>query len=446
MSLNRREMLGRSAVTGFALLGSTQMLAGTSAAAAAPPRAAGFGDLLPDPEGILDLPRGFRYRVVSRAGQRLTNNPGVVPGAQDGMAAFAAPRNHVRLVNNHEQEDAADYPAVAGREFTYDPGAQGGTTTIELDAANNIRSEYVSLAGTVRNCNGGMTPWQTWLSCEETEVRAGGSYTMDHGYVFEVDPSNPASNRDPVPLAAMGRFSHESVAVDPASGICYQTEDDTAPNGLFYRFTPHNQPGGLHTLRDGGVLHAMRAEGLDDLSAAREAGERYRVRWVEVPDPAAARTSVRQQFSDSEVTRSRKLEGMWWGDGGAYFVASYARLNDGSAAPHDGQVWFYNPADDTITLTLRMAVTPDKHDLDGPDNITVSPYGGVVVAEDGAGLQHLYGINTDNSTYLIARNRISDSEFTGPTFSPDGHTLFACIQEPGLVLAITGPWRRQPGR
>src|SRR5699024_3288361 len=223
MSISRRDLMGRSASAGvgFALLGSTSMLAGSSPAAAAPERAAGFGPLVPDPAGILDLPRGFRYRIVSRAGQRLAGHPGVVPGTQDGMASFAAAHNHVRLVNNHEQEDAADYPVRAEPQFTYDPGALGGTTTIEVDGANRTRSEYVSLEGTVRNCAGGRTPWQTWLSCEETEARAGGAYTKDHGFVFEVDPSDPGNNRHPVPLRAMGRFSHESVAVDPHTGVCY---------------------------------------------------------------------------------------------------------------------------------------------------------------------------------------------------------------------------------
>lgn len=152
---------------------------------------------------------------------------------------------------------------------------------------------------------------------------------------------------------------------------------------------------------------------------------------------------MRNQFSDAAISRSRKLEGTWWGDGGCYFVASYARTEDGSAAAHDGQVWFYDPLEETITLKLRMAVTSDQNDLDGPDNITVSPYGGVVVAEDGGGIQHLFGITDGGSTYPLARNRFSESEFTGPNFSPDGRTLFANIQDPGIVFAITGPWRRQ---
>ena len=80
-----------------------------------------------------------------------------------------------------------------------------------------------------------------------------------------------------------------------------------------------------------------------DLSLATEPGTRYEVSWVDVPDRDAQTVSVRKQFTDDQVTRSRKLEGQWWGDGGAYFVASFARSSDGSVNEHDGQVWFYDP-------------------------------------------------------------------------------------------------------
>ena len=42
----------------------------------------------------------------------------------------------------------------------------------------------------------------------------------------------------------------------------------------------------------------------------------------------------------------------------------------------------------------------------------------------------------------MARNELNDSEFTGPAFSADGKMLFANIQAPGHVFAITGPWGR----
>ena len=73
---------------------------------------------------------------------------------------------------------------------------------------------------------------------------------------------------------------------------------------------------------------------------------------------------------------------------------------------------------------------------------TVSPYGGVILAEDGEGIQHLVGVTDQGKAYPLARNEEGTGEFTGPTFSADGKTLFACIQMPGYVFAITGPWRR----
>jgi hypothetical protein len=165
-----------------------------------------------------------------------------------------------------------------------------------------------------------------------------------------------------------------------------------------------------------------------------------------VPDRDAATTSTRKQFTDDQVTRSRKLEGMWWGDGGAYFTASFARFTDGSAAQHDGQVWFLDPKRGTLELKLHFAYTPDDQDTDpdGPDNITVSPFGGVILAEDGDGQQHLVGSTDRGDVFFFARNEEPEqSEFAGPTFSHDRRILFANVQSPGFVYAIQGPWRRQ---
>ena len=124
---------------------------------------------------------------------------------------------------------------------------------------------------------------------------------------------------------------------------------------------------------------------MPDLSAYSVPGTAVTLGWVTVPDPLATTASTRVQLP--EVNRSRKFEGAWWGDGGAYVVCSYARTSDGSVGVHDGQVWHLDPAAGTLTLRVHFPVNPDPaSDLpDGPDNITVCPWGGLLLAEDGEG-------------------------------------------------------------
>ncbi|HEX5588211.1 MAG TPA: alkaline phosphatase PhoX [Acidimicrobiia bacterium] len=444
--ITRRDLLKGSALAGLGILGAG-MLDGLTFTLPASAQTGGFGALQPDPAGVLDLPVGFRYDVVSRAGQALRGQAsGLVPGRPDGTAAFPGPSNGVWLVNNHEQGGTTTFPAVAAPELTYDPGATGGTTTLLVDKHNQLVSEYVSLAGTFNNCAGGATPWGTWLTCEETEQRAGsGGFTRDHGFVFEVSPDDPGANEAPTPLSALGRFAHEAVVVDPERGHLYLTEDASSPNGLLYRFTPATLPNALHTLRDGGVLEAFSSPGVPDLSVFDQLGTQLPVQWTPVPDPSGIPVSTRKQFG-AEVTRSRKYEGLWWGNGRAYVVCSFARFSDGSAAEHDGQVWSYDPAAQSLTLEAYFPVNTDPSGSgadvpDGPDNITVNPWGGVLVAEDGIGTQHLVAV-VEGQPFLLARNALSESEFTGVNFAPDRHTLFANIQDEGYVLAITGPFAR----
>ncbi|MEV6208811.1 alkaline phosphatase PhoX [Kitasatospora sp. NPDC051914] len=479
MSLSRRDFVNRSTMLGAGVLiaGSAEVLATAPGAIAAPAggdapaekgahTALGYGPLVPDPEGVLALPKGFKYRIITHTGKTTLVTGESTPSNHDGTAAFPGRHGATLLVNNHELKGGRSnwpHPVPLLEGFVYDPAAAGGCTVVEVAKRGRQVREWVGLAGTSTNCAGGTTPWGTWLSGEETEDKAGkNGMTKDHGYIFEVDPYDQDANRDPKPIKAFGRYPHEAAVVDPRRGHVYLTEDASGPNGLLYRWTPptgfcHGK-GKLRTLADdAGVLEAFKCfdshgKLVDDLSRATKIGTTYGVDWVKVPDRDAKTVSVRKQFKDGEVTRSRKLEGMWWGDGGTYFVASYAR--EESPVQHDGQVWFYNPARRTVTLKVLLGVNSDvwadNGNYDGPDNITVSPHGGLVIAEDGEGQQHLFGTTDDGRTFPIARNEFNlgtaeepeFSEFTGVTFSADGETLFANIQDPGIMLAITGPWHR----
>jgi len=476
-SVSRRTVLGGTAVgVGVALSGSLEAFARPQPGVR--PRDSGYGPLIPDPASVIALPEGFTYKVLARSGQPIQGRPH--PSDPDGMGVFARPTGGSILVSNHEYGASEAYRVVAAPELTYDTGSFGGTSTIEVDAGGEPVSVYTSLAGTENNCAGGITPWGTWLTCEETERRKGtpvGTGTMrrvllkDHGYVFEVHPTNLDSNRNPVPLKFLGRYSHEAVAVDPRTHDIYLTEDAVNPNGLYYRWQPprgfNGRVGALRELADSpggdtaGRLQAMSCyrgrRQIVDLSEATEVGTRYKVRWVDVPDrlaisptdpPTRSQDYVDDDGNSIPVTRSRKLEGAWWGNGGAYFVASFARpleVGDGSLNAHDGQVWFYDPSQRTVTLKTLFGPNkqPDSEGtFDGPDNITVSPHGGLIVAEDGQGIQHLIGVTSHGHPYAFARNQTGDGEFCGPSFSTDGKTLFVNIQAPGLTLAITGPWHR----
>ncbi|MFF2701152.1 alkaline phosphatase PhoX [Streptomyces cyaneofuscatus] len=446
----RRQVLaGSGAAAAIAFTGTfSELFAGTAAARGH----SGYGPLVPDPDGLLDLPKGFRYRVLSREGDPLRSGEGKVPSNHDGMTALAGRNGRVHLVRNHENRHTAKIgvPTVAG--LTYDPAAKGGCTSLELDGRNKVLGERVAIAGTAVNCAGGPTPWRTWLTCEETEDKAGtNGYTKDHGFIFEVDGADPRRT-GAVPLTAMGRFQHEAIAVDPKNGIVYETEDAfDKPFGLFYRFLPEKPLGGTGSLRAGGALEAMRVPGLPDLSVVQETGASFdRVEWVPVPDPLAAETPIRlQDFGPKGITHAQKLEGCYWGGSSVYFVSSYARSDEGSAADHYGQVWRYEPKKRRLTLVVVFGPDTDiQLPGESPDNICLAADGGLMVCEDGGGAQHVLGVTRRGEVYTMARGRQNIGtpeepewgEFAGVTFSPDGSTMYVNCYTPGTTFAVTGPW------
>lgn len=451
LSATRRQILAGTgaSVAGIAFTGAfSELFAGTAAARGH----AGYGAVVPDPAGLLDLPRGFRYKVLSREGDPLRSGEGSVPGNHDGMGAFAGRRGRVHLVRNHENRASARLGVPTVRGLTYDPAAKGGCTAIELDGRNNVLGERVAIAGTAVNCSGGLTPWGTWLTCEETEDKAGtNGYTKDHGFVFEVHPADPLRT-GAVPLTAMGRFQHEAIAVDPRSGIVYETEDAfQKPFGLFYRFLPNRPLGGTGSLRAGGALEAMRVPGVPDLSAIQETGATFGgVEWVPVPDSQARQTPIRlQDFGPKGITHAQKLEGCYWGGRSVYFVSSFARAAEGSAADHYGQVWKYEPHRRRLTLVVVFGPSSDiQLPGESPDNICLAPGGGLMVCEDGNGAQHVYGLTKRGEVYEMARGaqnigtpeRPEWGEFAGVTFSPDGETMYVNCYAPGTTFAVTGPW------
>jgi hypothetical protein len=328
-TLPRRSFLlgaGGGAAGVLAFSGSLAAVLGTQAGAASRAtgsRVPGYGPLVPDPAGLLDLPAGFRYVAFSRVGTDLLDDGTPVPGSHDGMAAFAGPGGRTLLVRNHEispedveEDGAAPVPHVDGH--TYDPQGTGGTTTLVVDRDRRLESHAVSLAGTSSNCAGGPTPWGTWLTCEETDEVIDG---VLHGYVFEVDP---VAGGDPRPLTGLGRFEHEAVSLDQA-GTVYLTEDADSPFGQIYRFRPDSPGRRGGGLRDGGRLETLRIPDLagTDLSAVADAGTVFTgLEWLPVATPDAPEgEKLRELYPGTPIP---KAEGTWAGGGSIWFVSSHA--------------------------------------------------------------------------------------------------------------------------
>jgi secreted PhoX family phosphatase len=454
----------------------------------------GYGPLVPAGDDLA-LPAGFQYRVIANEGDPMDDGfP--TPKAMDGMAAFPLRNGNVLLVRNQEDAQAGNTlrPRPDGststsagilahrldthygpRAFAYDTYAAGGTTTLEVEPHGRRRlvSQHWSLVGTLRNCAGGPTPWGSWLSCEETlESSSATGYAQNHGYVFEVPIDTvPGTPAQPVALTHLGRFAHEAVAVDPATGIVYETEDQGDGSG-FYRFVPSampTQPGDLAVTS--GVLQMLKVRSAAGYETAinQTPGVPLAVEWVTItnPDPVPASVVVSGQTLSSVFVeglalggaRFRRLEGCWYGNGKIYFIST----NGGNMG--FGQVWVYDPAAETIA----MIVESPTHDVfDGPDNVCITPRGGLVFCEDATAAQFLIGVSPSGEVFQLARNLRNTIEFAGACFSPDGKTLFVNLYgrgtertttpyrspvqipvgperfERAATVAIWGPWKSGP--
>lgn len=438
--------LGRRALLRGGLLGAAaasipfQALAATSAAAAPVklPFGPDYGPLSPVRDQatgltLLALPKGFEYLSYGWTNDAMGDGV-ATPSAHDGMAAFRH-GDLVHIVRNHERGAGAAFASPA-----YNPAAGGGTSTIVFDPdAGQFLDSWGSLGGTIRNCAGGPTPWGTWLSCEETFSSTAG---MRHGYVFEV-PSDGRS--DAVPYQAMGRFNHEAAAIDPATGIVYETED--RGDACLYRFVP-NVPGDL---AKGGQLEAlMIGDAVRDTRPDGSGAAYGVVSWVAVDDPDPATDTIRSAAQQKGAAVFGRLEGAWYGNERIYALTT----NGGPAG--QGQVFELDPATDELTV---LFASPSAEVLNNPDNMCVSPRGGLVLCEDGSGAEFVHGLTTEGEIFRFAEN-VADlrggtagkavtpddyrgSEWAGSCFdTKNGNWLFANLQSPGITFAITGPWKQ----
>lgn len=503
MVLNRRSILRGGAQAGIATLlgGALSGLMSRQALAAA-----GSGQLEPAPSPygpispvedqntglpLLKLPRGFTYRTFSWTGDLMADGQRV-KASHDGMGVVSvgAPGNRdVFLIRNHEVrrseaiiQSPGQYDTATQNYLNLGSGKLGGGCDVLRVRNGQLVDHRATLGGTIVNCAGGVMPWGTWISSEETTYDGTSQGGKKHGYNFEASISpNETTGK---PLVAMGRFAHEAVAADPVTGYIYQTEDQRNLSA-FYRFKPTDTSRKYGALEQGGVLQAAKVVGMNaakllalgGTNAVQSVGQTLEIEWVNIDQPDAAPSGgasgpYNEALSKGALTMSRG-EGIWHHSGSFAVVdTSFGRNSAGLEGRGLGAVWIYtpsrtNPERGSLTLLYAAAALVAGNN---PDNITISPRGGLLSCDDGTDVDdgfgpgnRLMGYLASGEAYIFGKNNVQltdadiakmgrtgqfaaddyrGEEFAGACFDPTGHTLFINVFTPGFTAAIRGPWAR----
>jgi hypothetical protein len=346
-----------------------------------------FGVLQAPDENGIRLPPGFRSRIVAVSGQTIPGTHHIWHSAPDGGAIFETIDGWI-YVSNSERS------------------SRGGVGALRFNRHGEPIDAYSICQGTFRNCAGGMTPWGTWLSCEE----------VSRGIVYECDPYGVRSQ---TPLPAMGSFSHEAVAVDPIGRRLYLTEDRS--EGRLYRYTP-NRWGHLSS----GLLEVAEVD-LD-----------RRVHWHTVPNPNPRRFGLSTRYQVPASTAFSGGEGIDYANGHIYFTTK-----------GDNRVWDLDLEIEKLGILYDLETDKVKQ-LSGVDNLLVTPKGNILVAEDGGNMELVMLGPGRTALALLRVEDQAGSELTGPAFDPSGRRLYFSSQRgfdgDGITYEVRGPFPSQRGR
>lgn len=383
--------------------------------------------------GKLIIPTEHKYQLVLKEGDNYTEGGGLVGGQNDFTAYVAknASSTNGYLSVNHETNPGG----VTMAEINYN----ASTKLWQLTRSRAVSFSAPSLVQTIRNCSGGVTPWGTVVTAEEsvTSNDLNGDGMKDYGWLVEIDPATAqviSKNADGSKgkLWQMGIMNHENVVINNAGTIAYYGED--GGTHMVYKYimdTPNDlSSGNLYVLK----LDQGLSTGGDPVGTTAT--------WIQVPNKEKAdQNNTTANAQSLGGTRFNGIEDVDISplDGKIYFTAKglnkvYRLQDNGTTA---SQVETFVGGLSTVYSFTTAQGTKSEAWGDGNDNLTFDELGNLWVLQDG-GKNYIWVIAPDhtqaNPKVKLFASMPAGSEPTGLTFTPDHKFGFFSIQHPDSTI------------
>ena len=320
-----------------------------------------------------------------------------------------------------------------------------------------------TVIGTLANCSGGITPWNTFLTCEENYDSYYGDNQYDsnnnptkipsyygwdkfydyppehYGWVVEIDPKEGKAQKH----IALGRFAHECCTLfqlDDNRIVAY-TGDDKNDEHL-YKFVS-SKP---NSLKEGTLYVADIIKG-KWLALEWENQSILKSKFKDQTEVLIRAREASKLLGATELNRPEDIE--IDPITGNIFVSLTNNKPKGDYHGSILKIEENNGKFDSLNFNASTYMAGgEKSGFSCPDNLAFDFSGNLWITSDMSG----YSMNKidgpyipfkNNSLFVIPRYgnyagkviRVAsaprDAELTGPWFAPDGKSLFLSIQHPG---------------
>jgi len=389
-----------------------------------------FNSILPiDHVDSMNIPKSHKFQSIFGQGDAYTVGGGVARGSNDftGFIPKKGSSTEGYLSINHETSPGG----VSMLDLHLD--CNTGLWVVDSSRAIDFSTDIVL---TSSNCSGGVTPWGTVVTCEETtagsDVNADGY--LDLGWMVEIDPRTKKVMKYGTPkfqkLWAMGRMSHENVCFGLDSLTAYYGEDAGAGN--VWKFVADQKAnmssGKLYVLKLDSAMVGFEPRGTTG-------------KWVLIPNTTtgernnivnAARAIGATGFSGVEDVEINPL------DGSIYFTAKgnsrTYRFKENGTNITGFETYIGGK---TYRINTSNGIIAEPWDA-GNDNLTFDSRGNLYVLQDG-GKDHIWvvknGHTQANPKVEVFMTTPIGSEPTGMTFTPNEKFMFLSIQSPSTSNA-----------